>query len=94
MSTYASLKRIIPKRKYRERSQPEWRKGKGFLEKKQDYVKRAKRHHKTEDQLNKLRLKSNLKNDQEFSFKMINSRMQVCLSDLGWRACQDRQSEF
>ena len=77
MSSYSSLKRIIPKRKYRERSQPEWRKSKGFLEKHQDYVKRAKRHHQTDDQMNALRLKSKLKNDQEFSHKMINSRMVV-----------------
>ena len=77
MSTYASLKNIIPKRKYRERSQPEWRKNKGFLEKHQDYVKRAKRFHKVENELNHLRLKAVLKNDQEFSHKMIRSQVIV-----------------
>ena len=75
MSTYRSLKNVIPKRKYRERSQPAWRKDKGFLEKHQDYVKRAKRHHQISDQLNTLRLKAALKNNDEFTHKMIRSEM-------------------
>ena len=69
------MKNVIPKRKYRERSQPAWRKGKGFLEKHQDYVKRAKRHHMVEDQMNTLRIKAALKNADEFNHKMIRSQM-------------------
>ena len=75
MSSYASLKNIIPKRKYRERSQPGCRKDKGFLEKHQDYVKRAAKYHQVEDQMGKLKLKAALKNDNEFSHKMITSQM-------------------
>ena len=76
MSTYKSLKKIIPKRKYRERSQPEWRKNKGFLEKHQDYVKRSRNFHAKQKQLNNLELKASLANPDEFYHKMINMRME------------------
>lgn len=75
MSTLKSLKNIIPKRKYRERSQPSWRKNKGFLEKKQDYLKRSKKYHKNQEQLNNLKVKAQLANPEEFYHKMINSQM-------------------
>ena len=76
MSTYKSLKNIVPKRKYRERSQPKWRKNKGFLEKHQDYVKRARKHHQKTEQLNNLKIKAALANPDEFYHKMINMRME------------------
>ena len=76
MSTFQSLKNAIPKRKYRERDQAEWRQNKGHLEKKQDYVKRAKSYHKKEDMIQNLRLKASLKNPEEFYHKMINSKME------------------
>jgi U3 small nucleolar RNA-associated protein 11 len=46
------------------------------LEKKQDYVKRAKSYHKKEDMIQNLRLKASLKNPEEFYHKMINSKME------------------
>ena len=70
------MKNILPKRKYRERQQPEWRKNKGFLEKKKDYLKRAKRYHATQDQLQNFRKKASLKNSEQFVHKMINSKME------------------
>lgn len=73
----SSLKNAIPKRKYRERGQLEKRKFLGFLEKKQDYKRRAKNFHYKEDKLNDLRLKASLKNPDEFYFRMINSKTEV-----------------
>jgi len=77
MSTGASVKRAIPKRKYRERSQPQDRKHKGFLEKHKDYVLRAQDYHKKEKKLHKLMEKARLRNPDEFYFKMVHSKLQV-----------------
>ncbi|CAG9331515.1 unnamed protein product [Blepharisma stoltei] len=70
MSTW---KNAIPKRKYRERSQPSRRKHLGMLEKHQDYKLRAKDYHEKEDKLNILRDKAYFRNPDEFYFKMIKS---------------------
>lgn len=66
----STFKNRIPKRKYRERAQPSGREHLGLLEKKQDYVARAKNYHQREDMMNKLKTKANLKNSDEFYFKM------------------------
>lgn len=66
----STFKNRIPKRKYRERAQPANRAHLGLLEKKQDYKKRAKNYHMKEDMLNKLKVKADLKNEDEFYFKM------------------------
>ena len=90
MSTLASLKNAIPKRKYRERSQLQKRKHLGLLEKHKDYKLRAKDFHNKEDKINKLKTKARLKNPDEFYFKMINSKIEVYISyetlliNIGW----------
>ena len=71
MSTWASLKNAIPKKKYRERSQPSHRAGAGFLEKKVDYKRRAVKYHKDQDSLSKKKIAAGLKNPEEFYHKMI-----------------------
>ena len=76
MSSFKNMKNVIPKRKYRERSQPSWRKNKGFLEKHQDYKKRARKYNSKKEQINKLREKASLKNPDEFYHAMINSRVE------------------
>ena len=73
----SSLKKKMPLKKYRERVQPEWRQNKGFLEKKVDYKKRADHFQQNQKTLENLKLKSELKNDQEFYFKMNNSKVNV-----------------
>ena len=42
-----------------------------MLEKKKDYKERAVNSHKKEDMINKLKTKADLKNEEEFYFKMI-----------------------
>jgi U3 small nucleolar RNA-associated protein 11 len=69
-----NLKKYIPKRKYRERSQLEKRKKLGFLEKKQDYKIRAEDFHQKEKKYKKLKEEARLKNPEEFYFKMTNSK--------------------
>jgi len=76
MTTLASMKNVIPKRKYRERSQPEKRKHLGLLEKKGDYKLRAKDYHAKEDKINQLKTKARLRNPDEFYFKMVNSKVE------------------
>ena len=70
-----SFKKKMVQRKYRERSQPEWRKKKGFLEKKVDYQKRAKAYNKKKAMLKILNTKAQLKNPDEFYFKMQTGKM-------------------
>jgi U3 small nucleolar RNA-associated protein 11 len=65
-----NLKKYIPKRKFRERSQPEERKKKGFLEKKQDYKVRSIDYQKKRDRIEKLIDKARTKNPDEFYFQM------------------------
>lgn len=65
----------MAQRLHRERRQPEHRKKFGYLEKKQDYKKRAIDHHYKAKQLKKLKNKALDRNPNEFHFHMINSRV-------------------
>jgi U3 small nucleolar RNA-associated protein 11 len=69
-----NLKKYIPKRKYKERSQLERRKKLGLLEKKDDYKIRADDFHHKEKRYKKLKEEARLKNPEEFYFKMVNSK--------------------
>lgn len=69
-----NIKKYIPKRKYRERSQLEKRKKLGLLEKKQDYKLRAEDFHQKEKRYKKLKEEARLKNPEEFYFKMTSSK--------------------
>ena len=72
-----NIKKYIPKRKYRERSQLESRKKLGLLEKKLDYKIRAEDYHKKEKRFKKIKEDIRTKNPDEFYFKMANSKIIV-----------------
>jgi hypothetical protein len=74
----ASLRKALPQRTYQERHQPASRERFGLLEKHKDYVLRAKDYHKKQDRIRNLREKAALRNPDEFYFRMINSKQQVC----------------
>lgn len=65
----------MAQRLHRERRQPECRKKFGYLEKKQDYKKRAQDHHTKAERLKKLKNKALERNPNEFALHMINSRL-------------------
>jgi U3 small nucleolar RNA-associated protein 11 len=70
----STFKNRIPKRKYRERGQLEGRQHLGLLEKKKDYKQRAVNYHEKQDKLKLFKQKAELKNQDEFYFKMLKSK--------------------
>ncbi|XP_057547544.1 probable U3 small nucleolar RNA-associated protein 11 [Amaranthus tricolor] len=70
----SSIRNAIPKRTYKERSQPASRKKFGFLEKHKDYVIRAREYHKKEETLRILKEKAANRNPDEFYFGMIRTK--------------------
>eukprot|EP01133_Synstelium_polycarpum_P019560 gene19560-23431_t len=69
-----NVRRLLNTKEKRERPQPASVK-KGFLERKKDYVLRAKDFNQKRDAIKKLKVQAALKNPDEFRFKMINSKL-------------------
>jgi len=67
-----NLKHVVHRRTHLERPQPKARKSHGLLEKKKDYVQRARNYHQKEDRIKKLHEKAYFKNEDEFAFSMVN----------------------
>ena len=70
-----NIKKYIPRRKYRVRSQNERRKKLGFLEKKQDYKIRAEDYHAKEKKYKNLKEAARTRNPDEFYHKMIKAKI-------------------
>ena len=70
-----NIKKYIPKRKYRERSQFEKRKKKGFLEKKKDNKIRAEDYHRKEEKYKKLKEAARTRNPDEFYHRMLKAKI-------------------
>lgn len=64
----------MPRREHKERSQPATRKHMGLLEKKKDYIERARDHQKKVGQINNLKKKTLERNPDEFYYGMIKSK--------------------
>lgn len=74
----SSLRNALHRRNHKERAQLVGRSRLGLLEKKKDYVQRAKDYHSKQDRIHRLQEKAAMRNKDEFYFSMINSRTEVC----------------
>jgi U3 small nucleolar RNA-associated protein 11 len=70
----ASLRNAIPRKTHKERSQPAARKHLGLLEKKKDYIERARDFQRKTGRITDLRKKATEKNPDEFYFGMIHAK--------------------
>ena len=73
----SSLRNALHRRNHKERAQHTSRSRLGLLEKKRDYVQRAKDYHSKQDRIHRLQEKAAMRNKDEFYFSMINSRTEV-----------------
>ena len=69
-----AFKNAVRRREHYERSQPAARAKYGLLEKKKDYVERARNFHDKEKKLAQLRKKAQNRNPDEFYFKMVKAK--------------------
>lgn len=70
----ASLRNAIPRITHKERAAPKARKHLGLLEKKKDYIERARDFQKKVGRIKDLRKKAAQRNPDEFYYGMINSK--------------------
>ncbi|KAI9322127.1 small-subunit processome [Dichotomocladium elegans] len=70
----SSFRNATQRRNHKERAQISGRERLGLLEKKKDYLLRAKDYHSKQNRLKALREKALFRNPDEFYFKMVNTR--------------------
>ena len=61
----------------KERSQPQYRDHFGYLEKKKDYIQRARSFQKKENEIKNLKREAELRNPNEFYFSMITDNKEI-----------------
>ena len=71
-----NLRNVVKRRTHLERHQLKSREKLGMLEKKKDYVVRARDFHKKKDHLALLQEKARIKNPDEFYHKMISTKLE------------------
>lgn len=77
----SSLRNALHRRNHKERGQLVNRSRLGLLEKKKDYVQRARDYHSKQDRIHRLQEKAATRNKDEFYFSMVNSKTKVgCIS--------------
>ncbi|DBA65845.1 TPA: hypothetical protein ACH3X2_002876 [Trebouxia sp. C0005] len=74
LSMSSALKNAVKRKTHKERSQPSDRRKFGLLEKKKDYLQRARDFHKKENEIQNLRRKAEQRNPDEFYFAMERKR--------------------
>jgi len=72
-----SLRNSLHRRNHKERGQLAHRRKLGHLEKKKDYILRAKDYHTKQNRIKRLKVKAADKNQDEFYFGMVNERTKV-----------------
>eukprot|EP00200_Dunaliella_tertiolecta_P001595 CAMPEP_0202353388 /NCGR_PEP_ID=MMETSP1126-20121109/9171_1 /ASSEMBLY_ACC=CAM_ASM_000457 /TAXON_ID=3047 /ORGANISM="Dunaliella tertiolecta, Strain CCMP1320" /LENGTH=258 /DNA_ID=CAMNT_0048945731 /DNA_START=68 /DNA_END=841 /DNA_ORIENTATION=+ len=77
----SSLANAIKRHTHKERSQPAARKKYGLLEKRKDYLQRARDFHKKEDTIKRLKRKAEERNPDEFYFAMEKARTKNGIHD-------------
>ncbi|KAK4518407.1 uncharacterized protein ATC70_008624 [Mucor velutinosus] len=70
----STLRNAVQRRNHKERGQTAGREKFGLLEKKKDYLLRAKDYHGKQNKLKAMREKALFRNPDEFYFKMVNSQ--------------------
>ncbi|KAI8149454.1 small-subunit processome [Fennellomyces sp. T-0311] len=70
----SSMRNAVHRRNHKERGQVSGRERLGLLEKKKDYLLRAKDYHSKQNRLKALRNKALARNPDEFYFKMISTK--------------------
>ena len=73
----SSLRNSVHRRNHKERGQLVNRSRLGLLEKKKDYVQRARDYRSKKDRLKRLQEKASTRNKDEFYFSMIKTKTQV-----------------
>ena len=68
------MRNAIPRRSHKERAQPSSRKSRGLLEKRKDYLLRAKDYNSKQKTLTRLTEKAQERNPDEFYFGMMRER--------------------
>lgn len=73
----SAFKNVEPRRIHKERAQPKTRQKFGLLEKKKDWLQRAKDYHRKQDRIAALKRKTEFRNPDEFYFKMNKAQTKV-----------------